>query len=348
MLEVSRTKKSGFTLIELLVVVGITGVFVAMLFPAIQTARETARRMQCSDQLKQMATAFANHASAHGHYPTGGWHWRWTGDPDCGYGKGQPGGWIYNILPYIDQGSLRNLGSGLSYYGSGTNKKSLLTQLITTSLPMFHCPSRREAQLYPPKPDFADTIEESANTLKPDPLLVAKTDYAANAGDSPTIDETAGPVTMDASEVDHFSWSSTEPMTGVVFQRSTVTPAQITDGLGNTYCVGEKFLPSDYYENGYVNRVPWEGDNETAYSGYNLDHSRGTYDPPLFDIQKDRNHPVDEYRYRFGSAHPGGCNMAFCDGSVNSISYNVDLDVYRSLGCRDDAGKDPGPTKQKH
>ena len=104
---------SGFTIIELLVVIGIIGILIAMLIPAVQAVRETARQMQCRNHVKQLALAVLLHEQTHRHFPTGGWDWSWSGDPDRGFKSQQPGGWFYNILPYMEQQSLHDLGKGL-------------------------------------------------------------------------------------------------------------------------------------------------------------------------------------------------------------------------------------------
>ena len=106
-------KSRGFTLVELLVVIAIIGILIALLLPAIQSARETAQRMQCRNNLKQIGTAAMTHLDREKYYPSGGWSWSWVGDPDEGYGKKQPGGWIYNVLPGLELSGLRDEGKGL-------------------------------------------------------------------------------------------------------------------------------------------------------------------------------------------------------------------------------------------
>ena len=127
----------GFTLVELLVVIAIIAMLVTLLLPAVQAAREAARRTQCVNQVRQMALAWLNHESAHSFYPSSGWGWRWQGDPDLGFGKSQPGGCFYDILPFMEYNDIRSLGKGLSDQQKG--QQMLLA--VTTPIPLFNCPN---------------------------------------------------------------------------------------------------------------------------------------------------------------------------------------------------------------
>src|SRR5688500_12305385 len=109
---VSERERNAFTLVELLVVIAIIGILVGLLLPAVQAAREAARRNQCQNHLKQLSLAMLNYETAQGALPTGGWGWHWMGDPDGGYGKNQPGSWIYSILPFLEESNVRTIAAG--------------------------------------------------------------------------------------------------------------------------------------------------------------------------------------------------------------------------------------------
>ncbi|MDY0166490.1 MAG: DUF1559 domain-containing protein [Thermoguttaceae bacterium] len=320
-------KRSAFTLVELLVVITIIGILIALLLPAVQSAREAARRLQCSNNLKQLALACLTHESAHGHFPTGGWGYEIIGDPDQGFGANQPGGWVYNVLPFIEQQTLRDLGSGLT---DAAERKTALTQLTETPLSVLHCPTRRRAVTTPVKSHWAP---RNANFT----TNVAKTDYAINTGD-PTggIDIFGGPSSIQQG-MDPAYWTGDtksydqskvdDTYKGVSHQRSLVMMAHIRDGSSNTYLVGEKYLNPQSYHSLEVYDM---GDNEAVYSGFNRDFHRSTLHRPFQDRVGDTNWA------RFGSAHSGGFNMSFCDGSVRSISYSIAAEIHRLLGVRND------------
>ena len=160
---------SAFTLVEVIVVIAIIGVMLALLLPAVNAARESARRSSCANNLKQLVLAAKIHTDNQQHFPTGGWGASWVGDPDLGFDDRQPGGWIYNLLPYIDSGSIRDIGSGESQ----AQKRVSLASMMQTPIAILNCPSRRNAKAYP----YTGPSELSNVT----PLeSAAKADYAVN------------------------------------------------------------------------------------------------------------------------------------------------------------------------
>jgi prepilin-type N-terminal cleavage/methylation domain-containing protein len=307
------TRKNGFTLVELLVVIAIIGVLIALLLPAVQAAREAARRTQCKNQLKQIGTAWAVHEEAIGHYASGGWGWSWSGEPELGFGQDQPGGWVYNTLPMVEEQALHDMAVGLS----GQPRRDALTHMNEVPMPGMHCPSRRPAVLSPAQGVGMQMI--NGNRI----VNCVKGDYAACVGDAPFSDWINFPTSPEAAR--NYAWQTHPGHNGVSYQRSLVKVGQVTDGTSNTYMVGEKALDPLRYENG----DDW-GDNEFLYGGYNRDFHRTVALPP----SEDR--PGVRMDFQFGSVHPAGWHMVFCDGAVQTMSYGIDLEVHRRLGVRDD------------
>jgi len=317
----------AFTLVELLVVIAIIGVLVALLLPAVQAAREAARRTECLNQLKQIALAQHTHLDTFRHFPTGGWGWNWVGDPDRGFGEKQPGGWVYCVLPFMEQGNLWEIGKGETNVAT---KRELLTDMNEQQPVGFICPTRRDSVATGVKTHWAPH-----NARIPDSGNVGKTDYAMSIGDPPFSDEISfsGPPSLaDGDSSSYHGWPSNEPYNGMLYFRSKIRIAEIVDGTSLTYLVGEKYLrPESYHGVGAIGDPTYDtGDNEAIFTGFNRDFQRSTLFEPLQDRQG------ASLPFSFGSAHSGGFNMAMADASVRTIQYGIDLDVHRRLGIRDD------------
>ena len=176
-----RSSTFGFTLVELLVVIAIIGILIALLLPAVQAAREAARRSQCRNNLKQIGLAAQNHVSAFKVFPSAGWGWTWTGDPDAGSAGNQPGGWLYSLLPFMEEQQIHDMGKGMTFSGGGTGGKyDVLSQMQAQGIATMNCPSRRGATVGA----VFDTAGGGANYNEAlcTSLGGAKSDYAGNAG----------------------------------------------------------------------------------------------------------------------------------------------------------------------
>ena len=325
----SSAKATGFTLVELLVVIAIIGVLVALLLPAVQAAREAARRSQCQNNLRQIGLAMLNYEQTHGELPAGGWHFQWMGDPDLGYGKNQPGGWIFSLLEYVEASNIRQMGAGLN----SAMKARALMEMAATPVPTFVCPSRRPASAWP-----ALEGEWWTHPFNSEPLeTCARSDYGAcvtggyelDLGVRPrefqgfpqTIEEAADEEQWMQGPFFNGKWNPN----GVVIPRYPIELREITDGGSRTYFCGERYLDPDRYNDGRV-----ENDDQCMYVGYDSDIMVSAYKEPLQDTP---GFP-DSHNFRFGSSHPGVFHAVYCDGSVHALSYEIDLTVHQAMGSR--------------
>jgi prepilin-type N-terminal cleavage/methylation domain-containing protein/prepilin-type processing-associated H-X9-DG protein len=332
----NKRMRRGITLIELLIVVAVIGLLLQLALPAVQMARESARRVSCVNNLRQIAMGCQLHLTSQKHFPSGGWGYAWVGEPERGFGHRQPGGWAYNILPFIEESTVHDMAAGQA----GEAKAELLRKMVRTPISIFICPSRRLVQPYP------DTLHNYTNAGNP--IFGGKTDYAGCVGAEEKPEDQPGPTTIEDGDKwaegpkEDRQWVAGR-LSGVIFQRSLVEPRHILDGTSNTYLVGEKFLDPMHYESG----VDW-GDDQHLYLGFDKDLCRSAHQrfPPQQDeichaTNCDRRDWTGHEKayggfWQFGSAHSAGLNMAFCDGSVQLVGYAIDPIVHEQFGKRSD------------
>lgn len=339
-----KSFRKGFTLVELLVVIAIIGILVALLLPAIQAAREAARRNQCQNNLKQIGLAFLNHESTHKFLPSSGWTWRWNGEPDRGYGGDQPGGWGYNILTYLEENSIRDAGKGVT---NAQAKQQAMLAAVGTPIPVFNCPTRRPALAYPLVRN--DNLAINLTACAAPRCVVARSDYQVNSGNVNPGEPDGGSLgSLSAAQT--YDWNYEPPglfrkQSGISYQHSEIKISQIVDGTSKTAMVGERYINADRYLDGNDPR-----DDQNIFVAHDRDMNGYTYfitqtDPRVRFQYRDaanvnaapvQDRPGRELTYHFGSAHATGINMVFCDGSVTSIDYGVNPQIFCFMGGRDD------------
>ena len=302
-------KRAAFTLIELLVVIAIIAILIALLVPAVQKVREAAARTQCINNLKQIGLAIHSYHDARKQFPP------------ARVGRDAYATWPILVAPYLEQGNLAKAWDITKTYDQQINPLAR-----TTLVPVFFCPTRRSPMLSP----------ASENGVGNGGLEGACGDYAVCDGDGYKRNETVANGAVVAPYLTNPNIGDNNPWPNPIFSfRSMTSIASITDGTSNTLLAGEKHItPKD------LGKGDAAGDY-AYYSGYNYvtaQRSAGWY----YDDSKNKtNKPlmkVTDARadIRFGSWHTSGVNFVFCDGSVRTLPFNIDLETLRRLAVRND------------
>ncbi|MCC9605088.1 DUF1559 domain-containing protein [Blastopirellula sp. JC732] len=295
----TRKRARGFTLVELLVVIAIIGVLIALLLPAVQQAREAARRMQCSNNLKQLGLAMHNYHDTYGTFP--------YGSIGCCYGT-----WQVAILPQLEQTALYdNYDFTLKYTGN-TYGSSANIDVTSKRLEMLTCPS-----------DSPRNNVSSSGTVG-----VASHNYAVNFGNTGYAqqDDLNGVKFGGAP----FSYNGSNAKKIYGFR-------DVVDGTSNTMLAAEVLqgAESPLDLRGYT----YWGDASgfETYLAPNSSQPDALYTATYCTNQPERNLPcvvaTGSYPTMFGSRsrHPGGVQTVLCDGSARFVSENIKLDTWRAL-----------------
>jgi prepilin-type processing-associated H-X9-DG protein len=313
----------GISVVEVLIAITIISMLLTLILPAVQSARSAARRTACSNSLRQVGFAIQNHHAAHDKFPTNGWGFRWVGDPDRGFGREQPGGWIFNTLPYMEQDGIRKTSAGLA--AESPAKLDAAARMLQSATIGWNCPERRDAG-----PFSCNGAYEPYNSR---PVSRSpRSDFAANGGDvycDPRASKprlTPGPASL--KEAASETWQAefarlTRECNGIVHPGSLVSYKDVTDGSAHTYLVGEKYINPLHYLDGRS-----EGDERSLFMGANREINRWGYEQPRYDRSDGQGASA------WGSSHSTGFNMAFCDGSLRFLRYDIQSDVHRQLSNR--------------
>ncbi|MGD9634830.1 MAG: DUF1559 domain-containing protein [Pirellulales bacterium] len=343
----SISARKAFTLVELLVVIAIIGILVALLLPAVQAAREAARRIQCSNNLHNIGLACLTFEQANKHLPISVSQWNWeeqdiTGkklSPTGGsrnQDQGGPGyngkGWIVDILPPMEETALSDAITKALNDKSVTKKDFLITgpaagygmgnpairPMLERQLPWLSCPTDTSA--VPSSRQWYWTFS--------DRVIIATTSYKGSIGDS-LLSKDSTPGSKNSAfgpDIGSPDCHNTVDCNGLFFRNTSFRPvklSKVTDGLSNTFMVGESVVEQDYHSAAFF------ADGDWAACGVPFNYFIIPPDETLIKSSEEWHKARG-----FKSLHPGGAQFVMGDGSVQFVNESINHDVYRGLATR--------------